>query len=47
MALQWAPALFIQKGKRVFLFQGVLFALVVHSVDVSDYGHYTAQESQF
>ena len=32
------------KGKiRVFLLQEVLFALVVHSVGVSEYGHYTAQ----
>ena len=30
---------------RVFLLQEVLFALVVHSVGVSDYGHYTAQGS--
>ena len=32
------------KGKiRVSLFQEVLFALDVHSVGVSKYGHYTAQ----
>jgi len=28
---------------RVFLLQEVLFALVVHSVGMSEYGHYTAQ----
>ena len=28
---------------RVFLLQEVLFAIVVCSVDVSEYGHYTAQ----
>ena len=32
------------KGKiRVFFLQKVLFAIVVHSVDVNEYGHYTAQ----
>ena len=32
------------KGKiRVFLLQKVLFAIVVHSVGVNEYGHYTAQ----
>ena len=35
------------KGKiRVFLLQEVLFALVVHSVGVSEYGHYTAQAQE-
>ena len=44
MATQWAPGPLHSKGKiRVFLLQGVLFALVVHSVGVSEYGHYTAQ----
>ena len=28
---------------RVFLLQEVLFALVVHSVGVSEYGHYKAE----
>ena len=38
------------KGKiRVFLLQEVLFAIVVRSVGVNEYGHYTAQaqESMF
>ena len=44
MATQWAPGLLHSKGKiRVFLLQEVLFALVVHSLGVSEYGHYTAQ----
>ena len=35
------------KGElRVFLFQEVLFALVVHSVGVSEYEHYTAQAQE-
>jgi len=44
MATQWAPGPLHSKGKfRVFLLQEMLFALVVHSVGVSKYGHYTAQ----
>ena len=39
-------ALSIQRGIRVFLLQEVLFDLVVHSVGVSEYGHYTAQEEE-
>jgi len=42
-------ALSIQRGKiRVFLLQEVLlnFALVVHSVGVSECGHYTAQPEE-
>ena len=31
---------------RVFLHQEVLFDLVVHSVGVSEYGHYTAQAEE-
>ena len=49
MATQWAPGPLHSKGKiRVFLLQEVLFAIVVHSVGVSEYGHYIAQalESQ-
>ena len=47
MAAQWAPGPLQSKGKiRVFLLQEVLFALVVHSVGVSDYEHYTAQAQQ-
>jgi len=39
-----APGPLHSKGKiRVFLLQKVLFALVVHSVLVSEYGDYTAQ----
>ena len=35
------------KGEsRVFLLQEVLFALVVHSVGVSEYGNYTAQTQE-
>ena len=44
MATQWAPGPLHPKGKvRDALLQGVLFALDVHSVGVSEYGHYTAQ----
>ena len=44
MPTQWAPGPLHSKGKiRVFLLQEVLFALVVHSVGVREYGHYTAQ----
>ena len=47
MATQWAPGPLHSKGKiRVFLLQEVLFALVVHSVGVSEYGHYTAQAQE-
>ena len=43
MATQWAPGPLHSKGKiRVFVLQEVLFALVVHSVGVNKYGHYTA-----
>ena len=47
MATQWTPGPFHSKGKiRVFLPQEVLFALVVQSVAVSEYGHYTAQAKE-
>ena len=47
MATQWAPGPFHSKGKiRFFLLQEVLFALVVHSVGMSEYGHYTAQAQE-
>ena len=47
MTTQWAPGTLHSKGKiRVFLFQEKLFALVVHSVAVSEYGHYTAQAQE-
>ena len=47
MATQWAPGPLHPKGKvRVPLLQGVLFALDVHSVGVSEYGHYTAQTQE-
>ena len=47
MATQWAPGLLHSKGKiRVFLLQEVLFALVVHSVGVSKYGHNKAQAQE-
>ena len=39
-----APGPLHSTGKiRVFLLREVLFALVVHSVGVSKYGHYTTQ----
>ena len=44
MATQWAPGPLHSKGKiRVFLLQEVLFALVIQSVGVSEYGHYKAE----
>ena len=47
MATQWAPGPLHLKGKiRVFLLQELLFALVVHSVGVSEYRHYTAQAQE-
>ena len=47
MAIQWVLGPLHSKGKiRVFLLQEVLFALVVHSVGVSEYGHYTAQAQE-
>ena len=47
MATQWAPGPLHSKGKiRVFLLQEVLFALDVHSMGVSEYGHYTAQAQE-
>ena len=42
-----APGPLHSKGKiRVFLPQEELFALVVHSAGVSEYGHYTAQAQE-
>ena len=47
MATQCTPGSLHSKGKiRVFLLQEVLFAFVVHSVGVSEYGHYTAQAQE-
>ena len=47
MATHWVPGPLHSKGKiRVFLLQEVLFALVVHSVGVSKYAHYTAQAQE-
>ena len=44
MTTPWAPDPLHSKGKiRVFLLQEVLFALVVHSVGVSEYGHFKAE----
>ena len=44
MATQWDPGPLHSKGKiRVFLLQEVLFPLDVHSIGLSEYGHYTAQ----
>ena len=45
MTTQWASGPLYSKGKiKVFL--QVLFALVVHSVGVSEFGHYTAQAQE-
>ena len=47
MATQWAPDPLHSKGKIIVsLHQEVLFALVVHSMGVSEYGHYTAQAKE-
>ena len=47
MAIQWAPGPLHSKRKiRVFLLQKVLFDVVVHSVGVSEYGHYTVQAEE-
>jgi len=47
MATQWDPGPLHSKGKiRVFLLQEVLFALDVHSIGLSEYGHYTAQAQE-
>jgi len=47
MTTQWAPGPLHSKGKiRVFLLQEDLFALVVHSVGVSEHGHYTPQAQE-
>ena len=44
MATQWAAGPLHPNGKiRVSLVREVLFAIVVHSVGVSEYGHYTEQ----
>ena len=44
MATQWAPGPLHSKGIiRVFVLREMLFALVVHSVGVSEFGHYKAQ----
>ena len=47
MARQWAPGPLHSKRKiRVFLLQEVLFVVVIHSVCVSAYWHYTAQAQE-
>ena len=47
MATQWVPGPLHSKGKsRIFLLQEVSFALVVHPVGMSEYGHYTAQAQE-
>jgi len=47
MATRGAPGPLHSKGKiRVFLLKEVSFALVVHSVGLSEYGHYTAQAQE-
>jgi len=44
MATKWAPGPLYSKEKiRVFLLQEMLFAIIVRSVDVSEYRNYTAQ----
>ena len=46
MATQWAQGpLHLKRKIRVFLHQELLFNLV-HSVGVSEYGHYTAQAEE-
>ena len=45
--ISMAPGRLHSKRKiRVFIRQEVLFDLVVHSVGVSKYGHYTAQAEE-
>ena len=47
MATQWVPGPLYSKGKiRVFLLQEVLFARVVHSVCMGEYGHQTARAKE-
>ena len=47
MPTEWTPGSLYSKWKiRVFLLQEVLVALVVHSVGVSEYGHYKAQAQE-
>ena len=47
MATEWAPGSLHSEWKiRVFLLQEMLFALVVHSVGVSEYGQYKAQAQE-
>ena len=47
MATKWAPGPLHSKGKiRVFLLEEVSFALFVHTVGVSKYGHYSAQAQE-
>ena len=47
MATQCVPGHLHSKSKiRVFLLLEVLFALVVHSVGVSKYGHHTTQAQE-
>ena len=47
MATQWAPGPLHSRRKiKVFLNQEVLFDLAVHSVGVSECGHYTAQAEE-
>ena len=47
LLIQRTPGLLHSKGEiRVFLLQEELLALVVHSVGVSEYGHYTAQAQE-
>ena len=44
METQWAPGPLHSKGIiRVFVLREMLFALIVHSVGVSEFGHYKAQ----
>ena len=48
MATQWAPGPLHLEGKSEFsiILQEVLFALVLHSVCMSEYGHYTAHAQE-
>ena len=47
MATQWAPGPLHSMGIiRGFVLPEMLFALVVHSVGVSEHGHYKAQAQE-
>ena len=45
MATEWVPG-HSKRKIRVFLLQDLLFAVVVHSVGLSEYGYYKAQAQE-